>query len=203
MRRGLLTILAALWFGGSVQAAQFYTLKVSHVGDTYQVHADVHLAAPLPQVYKVLTDYNHLTRISGAVRQSRVLKQVDAHTYLVYVESRACVLFFCHSIKETQQVVELTPRDVVAEALPQGSNVRLGVASWHLEPEGEGTRMHWQMSIAPDFWIPPFIGPVSMENQLLAEGKFTAEGVEKLARERAHLPPLKATHAPSGQAPKS
>ncbi|MGH8415239.1 MAG: SRPBCC family protein [Gammaproteobacteria bacterium] len=201
MQCTLLLLLIALVFGGNAQAAQFYSLRVSHDGGQYQVSADVHLAAPPRQVYKVLTDYNHLTRISGAILQSRLLEQVDAHTYIVYIESRACVMFFCQNIQETQQVVELTSQDIVAQVIPQKSNVTSGSSSWHLEPEGDGTRMHWEMTITPDFWIPPLIGPAFVEDEMRTQGQYTAEGVEKLARERAHLPPLKApvTHAPPAQ----
>ena len=184
-----LTIFGMLCLAGNVHAAQFYSLKVSHDGGRYQVSADVHLAASLPQVYKVLTDYNHLTRITGAILQSRLLKQLDAHTYLVFIESRACVLFFCHSIQETQQVMELTPQDIVADVIPQQSNVKMGSSSWHLDPEGDGTRMHWEMTIIPNFWIPPLIGPALVEGEMRAQGEYTAEGVEKLARERVP-PPL-------------
>ncbi|MGH8398798.1 MAG: SRPBCC family protein [Gammaproteobacteria bacterium] len=188
-------------FGSSAQAARFYSLRVSHDGGQYQVSADVHLAAPMRQVYKVLTDYNHLTRISGAILQSHVLKQVDPHTYIVFIESRACVIFFCHNIQETQRVVELTPQDIVAQVIPQKSNVAAGSSSWHLEPEGDGTRMHWEITITPGFWVPPLIGPIFVEGEMRAQGQHAAEGVEKLARERANLPPLKAqvTHAPSAQ----
>ncbi len=201
MRRALITFLIVSGFGGSAQAAHFYSLNVSHDGNQYTVSADVHLDAPLPQVYKVLTDYNHLTRINRAILHSRVLKQIDAHTHIVFIESRVCVLFFCNNIQETQQVVELTPQDIVAQVIPQKSNVKMGSSSWHLDPEDGGTRMHWQMTIAPDFWIPPLIGPALVEGEMRAQGQYTAEGVEKLARERAHLPPMKAavTHATPAQ----
>ncbi|MGH8281731.1 MAG: hypothetical protein ACRERZ_06020, partial [Gammaproteobacteria bacterium] len=98
-------------------------------------------------------------------------------------------------------VVELTPQDIVAQVIPQKSNVTSGSSSWHLEPEGDGTRMHWEMTITPDFWIPPLIGPAFVEDEMRTQGQYTAEGVEKLARERAHLPPLKVpvTHAPPAQ----
>ncbi len=201
MRRTFLTMLAVVWLTGNAWAAQFHSFEVSQNNGRYQLSADIYLAAPPAQVYQVLTDYNHLTRLSGAIRQSRILKQIDAHTYLVFVESHACVLFFCHNIKETQRVMELTPREVVSEVIPEGSNVKMSSSSWRLEPEGDGTRMHWEVTFVPDFWIPPLIGPFFMKGEMRAQGKYMAEGVEKLARERAHLPPLVVTdkHAASNQ----
>jgi hypothetical protein len=194
----LLLLIPALC--ASAYAAQFHSLKVSRDGDTYHLSADVYLDAPPPQVYRVLTDYNHLTRISGAIRRSRLLHRSDTHTALVYVESRACVLFFCHTIKETQKVVETPPGDLTAEAIPAQSNVQRAESTWHLQAEGAGTRMQWNLTIVPEFWIPPLIGPALVEGELRDEAQYSAGGIEKLARQWAHLPPLSATsHAPSAQ----
>lgn len=184
----------------SVHAAQFHSIKVSRNGDTYHLNADVYLDAPLPQVYRVLTDYNHLTRISGVIQRSRLLNRTDPHTALVYVESRVCVLFFCHAIKETQKIVESPPDDITAEAIPAQSNVKLADSTWHLQAEGTGTRMQWNLTIVPEFWIPPLIGPALVEGELRAEAQYSARGIEKLARQRAHLPPITAaTHVPPSQ----
>lgn len=181
-------------------AAQFHSLEVSRDGDVYRMNADVYLDAPLPQVYRVLTDYNHLTRISRVIRRSRLLERPDTHTALVYVESRACVLFFCHTIEETQKVVESPPANLSAVAIPELSNVKHAESGWHLQVEGQGTRMQWKLTIEPEFWIPPLIGPALVKSQLRAEGEFSARGIEKLARERAHLPPAStSTHAPAAQ----
>jgi len=199
VRRAFLTMLMLAWLTPDIRAAQIRAFNVTHKRGTYQANADIYIAAPLPQVYLVLTDYNHLTRIGGAIRQSHILKKIGPHTYLVFVKSRACVLFFCHSIQETQRVVELTSREVVAQALPNQSNVKMSYSMWRLDPDGTGTRMHWEITFAPDFWIPPLIGPFFMKGEMRAQGKYMAQGVEKLARERAHLPPLtKVTgHAPA------
>jgi hypothetical protein len=201
VRRTILMLLAVAALTGEAQAAQFYVFTVTHVDERYRVSADVFLSAPLPQVYAVLTDFDHLAQIGGAIRESRMLKQIDAHTYMVYVVSRGCVLFFCKTIRQTQRATELTPQDVVAEAIPgEGSDVKMSSSSWHLEQQDGGTRMHWEVSMQPDFWIPPLIGPPMVNHALRSQGRIMAEGLEKLARERAHLPPLdsEATHAPAG-----
>ena len=176
-------------------AAQFYSLQVSHQGDRYLLSVDAHLAAPLAEVYAVITDYDHLTRIHAAILESRRVKQLDEHTDLVYTVHRGCVLFFCHSIKQMQQVTRPTPQDVVGVTLPEQSNVKMGSIACHLEPDGDGTRMHWNITLEPDFWIPPFFGPSIVQSEMREEGRNTAFGVEKLARQRAGLPPLVPTDA--------
>jgi Polyketide cyclase / dehydrase and lipid transport len=190
VRRTFLILLAAVAFTGEARAAQFYSFSVTQDDGRYRVSADVFLAAPLPQVYAVLTDYDHLAQVGGAIRVSRILKQIDAHTYLVYVETSGCILFFCKTIRQTQVATELTPQDVVSEAIPEKSDVKMSSSSWHLESQNGGTRMHWEVSMQPDFWIPPLIGPPMVKQALRSQGRTMAEGLEKLARERAHLPPL-------------
>lgn len=193
----ILWLLCCLILAAPTQAAEFYTLEVSHDGDRYHVRADVHLAAPLKDVYQVLTDFDHMTRIAPSIRQSRVVQRIDEYTTRVYTEHRVCVAFFCRNVKQTQDVAELTDHDIVSTTLPEQSNVSYGSASLHLDPEGQGTRMHWDFVLEPDFWIPPLLGPSLVERAMRRQGHDTAEGVERLARSRAKLPPLDPANAPA------
>lgn len=200
MRLLVIVLVLILELSTSAYAARFHSLKVSRSGNIYSMAAQVYIDAPVPDVYRVLTDYNHLTRISGIIRKSYLVQRVDAQTAIVYTESRACVLFFCHTVQETQRVIANPPGDIHSEVIPAESNVKLATSTWHLQSEGNGTLMQWSLSIEPEFWIPPLIGPALMEGELRAEGEYSARGIEKLAREWAHLPPLSvATHAPAAQ----
>ena len=197
MRRAVL--LSCLFITQAAGAADFYSLTVSRDGDEYSMSADAHLAAPPAAVYAVLTDYDHLTRISSAVQKSRVVQRLDAGAVLVYTDSRVCALFFCRHIIETQRYTRLGPQDILAEVVPEQSNLKSGRASWHMEAENGGTRLRWEMSAVPDFWVPPFIGSSLVQRGLRMEGRAGVAGVEKLAREHAHLPPLESEHQDAGQ----
>jgi hypothetical protein len=189
-------LILALGFGLAgfaigADAAEFRSLDVSRQGDSYQVQAVVYLAAPPQAVYAVLTDYDHFTRITSSVVESRKLQQLDAATTLVYTDTRVCVLFYCRHLNEMQRIAATPPADIVSLVLPEKSdNVKSGSATLHVEAEGEGSLLHWQLSLEPGFWVPPLIGPPLLERSLKSEGRRSAAGVEKLARERAHLPPL-------------
>jgi len=172
-------------------AAEFRTLDVSRQGDDYRVQAVVYIAAPPQAVYAVLTDYEHFTRISASIVESRRVQQLDADDTLVYTDTRFCALFFCRHVKEMQKVTRTPPFDIASTVLPeQSDNVKSGSATLHMQAEGEGTLLHWQIELQPGFWVPPLIGPLLVERSLKTEGHRSAAGVEKLARERAHLPPL-------------
>jgi hypothetical protein len=200
MSRALILGLVLAAFSSGAGAADFRTLDVSRQGDIYQVQAVVYLAAPPQAVYAVLTDYEHFTRISASIVESRRVQQLDADEALVYTDTRFCALFFCRHVKEMQKVSGTAPFDIVSTVLPeQSDNVKSGSASLHMQAEGEGTLLHWQIELQPGFWVPPLIGPLLVERSLKAEGHRSAAGVERLARERAHLSPLESTedHAKS------
>lgn len=83
--------------------------------------------------------------------------------------------------------------------VPEQSNLKMGRTLWHMQAENDGTRLHWEMTAVPGFWVPPFIGSVLVERGLRIEGRRGVAGVEKLARERAHLPPLDSEHRDAGE----
>lgn len=171
-------------------AADFHSLEVSRDAGRYRVQADLYLAAPPDAVYAVLTDYAHLTRISPSIRVSRLVKQLDPDTALVYTDSRICALFLCRHIQGMQKFSRTPPGDLAAVVLPEQSNLKMGESHWHLEAEGKGTRMRMELTLEPSFWVPPLIGSALVAHSLKTEGRRSADGVERLARERAHLPSM-------------
>ncbi|HLW74499.1 MAG TPA: SRPBCC family protein [Gammaproteobacteria bacterium] len=176
-------------------AAQFYSLEVSHDDGLYKMVANVHLEAPPDEVYKVLTDYEHLTRVSSSVVKSTLVRRVDPVTALVYTDTRICTFLFCRHARELQRIEQTSPLDLSAVVVPQlANNIKSGNATLHVEAEQGGTRMHWELSIEPGFWVPPWIGPLLLSSSLRAESERSVAGIEKLARERALLPPLDGTH---------
>ncbi|MGH8402755.1 MAG: SRPBCC family protein, partial [Gammaproteobacteria bacterium] len=158
--------------------ATFYKLDVTRHGDRYEVIADVHLDAAPADVYSALLDFKHFPEINPSVRISRLVRQVNVHTQLVYIETVGCVAIFCQTIRQLQQFTELDPQDIVAVTLPDGSNVKQGTSSWHLEPEGDGTRLRWQASLEPDFWVPPFVGPRIIARQLREQAFASMRDIE-------------------------
>lgn len=183
--------LTLLGVSSTAAAVDFRSLEVLRDGASYQVKALIYLAAPPQAVYAVLTDYEHFTRISGSIVESRRVQQLSPTEALVYTDTRFCALFFCRHVKEMQKLIQTPPGDISSTVLPQQSdNVKSGSAALHLQAEGEGTLLDWQIRLEPGFWVPPLLGPLLVERSLKAEGRRSAAGVEKLARERAHLSPL-------------
>ena len=197
-----LWIIPLLW-SAAAAAADFRSMDVSHQGDLFEVIVQVHLAAPPAEVYQVLTDYEHLTRISASVVKSSVTQRLQDGA-LVYTDTRICALLICRHLRELQKLTELPPQDLASVVVPQaGDNVKQGQGSLHVEAEGDGTKLSWQLSVEPDFWIPPLIGPALVSRSLRAEAMRSAQGIERLARERAKLPPLDGTEGNEADKKKS
>ncbi len=131
--------------------------------------------------------------------KSSVTQRLDGGA-LVYTDTRICALLICRHLRELQKLTETPPQDLASVVVPQaGDNVKAGSGSVHLEAEGDGTRLVWQMSVEPYFWIPPLIGSALVSRSLRAEAMRSAQGIERLARERAKLPPLDGTEANEGK----
>jgi hypothetical protein len=190
--RGRFLILCLAALPAAAQAVEFRALAVSRDADRYQVKADVYLAAPPQAVYAVLTDYAHFARISPSIVSSRVVQPLEEGGAVVYTDSRICALFICRHIQETQKFIRTAPLGLTATVLPEQSNLKSGDSSWQVEAEGEGTRMRMELTLEPAFWVPPLIGPALVVGSLKAEGRRAAAGVERLARQRAQLPPITA-----------
>ncbi|HKS93111.1 MAG TPA: SRPBCC family protein [Gammaproteobacteria bacterium] len=169
----------------SAAAARFDTLQVTQQGDSYRIHGEVYLDAAPQAVYAQLIDFARLPEINPNVRVSRVLKVINAHNQLVYTETVGCVFIFCHTIRQVQRFTELGPQDITAVTVPGNGNVKRGTSTWHLQADGDGTRLSWTASCEPDFWVPPFIGARAIENQLRAQALESMQTIERLAEKQA------------------
>lgn len=181
--------LALLPLMNAAAAAHFDTLQVTQQGDSYRIHGEVYLDAAPQAVYAQLIDFTRLPEINPSVRVSQVLKVINAHSQLVYTETVGCVFIFCRTIRQVQRFTELGPQDIVAVTVPGNGNVKHGRSSWHLQADGDGTRLSWTVSCEPDFWVPPFIGPHAIENQLRNQALQSMQAIERLAEEQAEIIP--------------
>ncbi|MGH8281954.1 MAG: SRPBCC family protein [Gammaproteobacteria bacterium] len=177
--------LGALLALHTAVAARFDTLQVTQQGDSYQIRGEVYLDAAPQEVYAQLIDFRHLPEINPSVRVSRVLKVINAHSQLVYTETVGCVFVFCRTIRQVQRFTELGPQDIVAVTVPGNGNVKQGNSVWHLQADGDGTRLSWTTNCEPDFWVPPFIGPRAIESELRTQALASMQAIERLAGEQA------------------
>jgi len=174
----------------SVQAADLRTLTVSSDQGRYVLESETYMAASLGASFQVLMDYDHFTEISSVYQQSRYLEPEADGTPRVYTLARGCLLFVCRDVEKVERLSVVEPdRRIVAEVVPELSNLEESITEWRLEKEGEGTRLFYRMELVPKFWVPPLIGPPIIRYALARGGEEAVQRLEALAQARESSAP--------------
>lgn len=151
-------------------------VAVSSQDGEYSVHVQATVARAHAEVWALLTDYDHLTRLSDAIKESR--RVPDDDRVLVDTITRSCRLFFCRTVRHRQLVEESPPDRVVATTVAEHSDLREGEVVWLITAVGEQTRIDYYMTMRPAFFVPPLIGPAMVRAALREEAEALIAGLE-------------------------
>ena len=176
------TFILLLAVAGPAAAGQVLVAQATHDRGLYNVEVDMRLDAPRDEVWRLLTDYAHYGRLNEAIQVSEILEQRGPGDYRVRTVTQACVYFFCKTLVQVQDVVELNGQSLSAKVLPELSHFRYGLARAYVWDEGQQTRVRVLAEVEPDFWIPPLIGPWLIRHKLRSEALETIRNVERLSQ---------------------
>lgn len=149
----------------------------------YTLTLTARIDAPPAIVQQLITDYDRLTEINSSLTESRVVMEHSPVKHRVHTVIQACILFFCRSVTQVQDITRDTNGHIEALILPALSDFRQGSARWDLDAAGNGTTMHFSATLEPSFWVPPLIGPWLFEHQLIREVRESTAIMESRARE--------------------
>ena len=166
-----------------VSAATIEHLETAHADNRYTLTFEVVLDAERDRIWRIMTDYEHLSRVSDMIVSSRVLETKDPNRHRVDVRFHACVLIFCKSMKKVVDIESRPQDDIVVIGVPALSDFSYSVEHWQVSAEGARTRLRYSAEMVPDFFIPPVIGPWLVKSFLESEIRATAIKVEALARQ--------------------
>jgi len=183
------TTLIALWslcglFPSSTPAGELETLTLRHRADSYHVHAILRVEAPLPQVYALLTDYDHLSRINPVVQSSRRLDTGAQGPARVELHTTSCLLWFCRNLRQVQEVEERGDGILLVRDLPGHSDFGVLNARWEITGQGGATRISYEADMVPGFWLPPVVGPALMKRSIRRTALATIRNLERRAGHR-------------------
>ena len=181
----LARLLVLVIVPGVALAEEIRKLDVESQDKMYKVSVEVFVEANPRDVMHVLTNFNHLDWISGAILESRLLDNPSDGRFIVYVRTRACFGIFCREFDQVQRVRRISTNELIAETLPRFSDMEHNITRWKVSPEANGSRLEWTTEVKPGFWIPPLIGDRMIRRGLQRQGERTAGGIEKLAQQRA------------------
>ena len=180
---GLLGLAAAAALPAS--SAVLHSLDVSKDHGRYELVAETHLAAPADAIFDVLVDYEdgRFGRISSVYKESDYLEPAPDGTPLVYTRVEGCFTkFFCKSMRRVERLEVEEPHFIRTTALPEQSDFKFSRSEWVLTPVEGGTEIIYRLTIEPDFWVPPVIGPWLLKRNLERGGARALNRIERLAR---------------------
>jgi hypothetical protein len=180
MRPVLISLAAAAaMLSNPVTAMTVTRIDVTHDNAKYNVVFEVLVSAPNRNVRRLMTDYAHLDRLSKTIIENRILAK-DKNKQRIYLAMRACVLFFCKTIKKVVDAKELENGDIITTAIPQLSDFHYAVERWQILDEHDQTRIRYWAELSPSFFVPPLIGPLVVKSKIRSELKTSATLLETL-----------------------
>ena len=179
--KNIVTIFMCMMFASAVSAGELIHSSVEHDSNRYILEFEMRISANPQRVYELITDYNKLDQVSDSIEKSELLSSKDEQHHRVRVVSDACVLFFCKTIKQVQDIEEINKQTVISTIIPEQSDFDYAHARWHIQKEGAGTRVSFNVDLKPSFWVPPLIGPPIIKSKLEDEVRSTIENLERLA----------------------
>ncbi|MDP3857975.1 MAG: SRPBCC family protein [Stagnimonas sp.] len=186
----LLLMAGLLSACGPALAWQLQSLQVGHRGDDYRVAMQALIAAPPARVFAQLADLSALSRLNPSVRSVQ-LGVLDAEgRWPLTTTVEFCLLAVCRELRHSQRV-RILPEGATGGRIesqtepPPASDFQRGEARWQVSAEGSGSRLQFEASLQPGFWLPPLIGPWAVERWLRNEARLTVERLELLSLEAA------------------
>lgn len=153
-------------------------VEVKHEHNRYMLQADVLVAAPVAEVRRILTDYNHLTQLNPAIRQSTTYNAPLPYDVRVATVIEACIAFYCRRLRRVEDVHEEANR-LVAIMVPELSDFRTGRAEWRFIAHAKNTMLYYRAEFEPAFSVPPLIGPTLIRQSLASQLKTLLHNVKQ------------------------
>lgn len=179
----LCALLGALSGGAppGVHAADPF-VTVTAAGDEYRLRVVAVLDAPEDYVYQVITDYRHAYRINPAITSIEMLSTERDGVIRVRNRSEHRVGLFSFEIEWVGDIVETGQGRVEITTVPDLSSFESGSALWEIRPDGDRTRVLYESTLKPKFYILPVIGDYLVKKHVEDETRDTFHRIERHAR---------------------
>ena len=130
-------------------------------GEAFTFRLEVLIDAPRQPLVAVLTDFDRIHELHRRMVTSRDLGEVAPGVVEVYTELEGCVAFFCRTLHRTERV-RSTPDGLLAQDVLGRGDFEFGQTRWSFSAEGERTRLVYETTVRPGFWVPPLLGPTML-----------------------------------------
>lgn len=179
------TALLLTWVTFTAVAGDIEYARVAHKGNEYSIDVSVRITGDQGSVYRIVTDYEQLHRLSDIIIESVLIDTGDPEgtgPIRRRVVTSTCILFFCIKAVMVEDVTAMGSEIVRTALLPEHSDFRSGTTEWHiLKLDDTHTLLRFHGEFEPDFWIPPVIGPILIKKKMLNATRETILKIESIA----------------------
>ena len=174
--------VALLLVPALANTAELKSVTVDRVDGHYIMHSVVWFATDVDHLYGTLLDYDLSPRFSSVVVEARNIEPDEQGRPQFYSRMKACLLFFCMDFERYGHVETSGNEFIKATANPEVSDFYFSEESWHLEADGDGTMLIYDVNIKPKFWVPPVIGPYYLKRKLKTSSGNAINRIEAIAQ---------------------
>jgi len=148
----------------------------------YHINISSEIDASENYVRSVVTDYEHIYRLSDSIIESKVHNTSEDGKTEVETLVLCCVPLFCREVTRIEEVQEHDTGEIHSVIIPERSDFRSGGAIWKFEPDGFSTRLTYEAKLEPDFFIPPLLGTQMVIEHMRKEFSTTIFRIQHIAR---------------------
>jgi len=157
-------------------ANQPLVADVSYDNGVYSSSLSANIHAQRNAVYQLLTAYDSLNTFSRLIYKSQLLSNGN-----LLINIRHCFFIICFDKRLTLSL-NVSASAVIAHVVPEHSDFKSGLLKWQLSDSQAGTFIRFSGKLAPDFWVPPIIGPILIKNKLRSEATYSFKQLEHLSQ---------------------
>ena len=166
----------------SVSAAEVNAFDVVRSGNTYRLHSDITLGAPLKRVRAVLSQYERIPRLDPDITDVTMMGANADGSVRMRLVSSHCLAFVCVRYRWTQDVRTLPSGDIFSEIVPIAGDIQAGWVRYRTVHDGPQTRLIVDAEIdASGLPLPGALIEPWMQRRLDDEALETARLVERAA----------------------
>jgi hypothetical protein len=171
-------ILAAYLLTAPAQGYEIRVLETGHAGNRISINMTAVIARPIDEVYRSLTDFDRLPRLSEAIEESRQLPPDEAGEVIVYTRMHPCVWFVCKTVRIFETVTYPAKYEILSTVIPSRSELAYGQSRWSLSPLDNGTLLQYESELEPGFDLMPLFGRAAAKHSLKKQARQFLQGLE-------------------------
>ncbi len=177
--------MLAFWFTSPVFGVEVIAAAVAHREEVYDVTFTVEIEAEPDQVWRIITDFANLARLSPTIIESTLLSQAaEVGSARVRIVLRPCVwIIFCKTVRKVTDAT-MEGRSVVHITVAELSDFLSARERMTVEPAARPrhSRVSYHAALVPKFFVPPLVGPYAIRKQILRDLTLTANRIEEMAQ---------------------